>query len=91
MGFNVFFSISIYIVLCILVGFSIKVYINTIILNKNFKKQYLKLKEVFKIENDKNDVIKQQLLLVDNLYESLFNRLFRITKELLLIQKEYFY
>tara|TARA_R110002049_G_scaffold134016_3_gene293420 strand:- start:3243 stop:3518 length:276 start_codon:yes stop_codon:yes gene_type:complete len=91
MGFNVFFSISIYIVLCILVGFSIKVYINTIILNKNFKKQYLKLKEAFKIENDKNDVIKQQLLLVDNLYESLFNRLFRITKELLLIQKEYFY
>lgn len=87
MDVNLVFSILIYVLVFILIAFIIKVYISTLVLNKNLTEQNFRLTETLKKEEDMQDVIMQKTLLVDSFSESFFNRLFKITKELLLAQK----
>ena len=87
MDFNLFFIIVIYVLISILIGFIIKVYIDTIGINKKGELEYLKLVNHFTLENEKLQISNQKIILVEDLNKSLFNRIFKIAKDLLSLQK----
>ena len=84
---NSLFTIVIFLLVSILVFFSIKVYIDTLVVEKKGNFEYLKLKDAFTIETKRNQINQQKISLVDELNESLFSRLFKIAKDLLSLQK----
>lgn len=81
------FSIFIYLLTITLIGFIIKVYKNTHIIKEKGSQKHMLLEKQYVLEKSKSGMNTEQLKLVDNLHQSLFNRLFIITKEILLLQK----
>jgi len=87
MGFNYVFIWVIYALVFVLVLFVIK----TIFQNKYLKKAAIKseliLQENLFQESNKLEKAKQKLLLVEDLHHTLFKRFFKITEDILLMQK----
>ena len=82
-----FFSLLIYLFIVVSVAFVVKAYLDTQTIKENTYKNYLLLQEQFVLEKSKSKVNIEKLQLADNLYGLLFKRLFKITKEFLLLQK----
>lgn len=84
--FHILFSLTVYSIVFLLLALICKVYIDvkksSIISNERFND----LNKLIKAEDEKNQQIYQKLVLVNNLHESLFNRLFKITNDILLFQ-----
>lgn len=87
MVFNVLFNITVIILIIVLLVFIIKVYLNTqkdiFIANKQFEN----ITDLIKAETLKNKLTSQKIILINDLHNSLFKRFFKITKEILLLQK----
>ena len=82
-----FFGILIYFLLVVLLAFVVKAYLDTQLIKENKNRNYLVLQEQLLIEKEKCNVNTEKLRLADNLQNSLFTRLFKITKEIILLQK----
>lgn len=81
------FSVIIFILILVLLFFVIKVFTE---IKKDKKKglvTYNKINGLLKSEAFKNKQISQHMVLANNLQATLFKRLFKITKDLLLVQK----
>lgn len=87
MEFNLLFIGFLYLLIIVLVMFSIIIYKNTRSLNKSIKQEHTYLMQNLKIEKVILENNNQKIILVDHFNETFFNRLFQITKELLLLQK----
>ncbi len=87
MVFNLLFNTAIYIIIIFLVIFIIKVYMHTIRLNLIGKEKQVVLEASFNKEKIKSQIINEHVLLANNLEQSIFNRLFEISKELIGLQK----
>lgn len=74
-----------------LIGFliiiCIKIIINSLFLNKLVDRNYETLSNHLHIEMESFEKNKEKIELVDQLHQTLFNRLFQITRELLVFQK----
>jgi N-acetylneuraminic acid mutarotase len=86
---NSLFTAVIYFLISILIICIVKVYMNTFSLNKKSELEYLKLVNHFTLEKEKHKINNQKILLIEGLNKSLFNRLFKIINELILLQKSY--
>lgn len=80
-------NMLIYFLLAVLICFIIKIWCNTLFLKKRAYIRYLALKENIQKEERKYDVYTEKVLLIDELHNTLFNRLLQITKDFILIQK----
>ena len=74
----------------VLILASVKIFFNNLNYNKLVGGDYKILSDNLKIEMDSFQKNKEKVELVDQLHETLFNRLFQITRELLLVQKMMF-
>lgn len=90
MEFNLLFIGFLYVLISILVMFSIVIYKNTRSLNKTIKQEHTFLMENLRIEKVILENNNQKVILVDHFNETFFDRIFQITKELLLLQKMIF-
>ncbi|GAA4893003.1 hypothetical protein GCM10023311_16820 [Flaviramulus aquimarinus] len=82
-----FFSILIYLLLAVLLAFIVKAYWDTQAIKENAFRNHLLLEEQLVLENNKSKMNIEKLYLSDNLQKSVFKRLFKITKDILLLQK----
>lgn len=87
MELNLFFNCFIIILIGVLIFFNIKTYIDTIQSTKNSKQSYSKLVSDFVNEEKKHEINSRSLILLDELHNNLFERLFKITRDILLTQK----
>ena len=87
MELNLFFNWFIIVLIGVLGFFNIKTYIDTIRSTKKSKQTYSKLVSDFVNEEKKHEINSQNLILLDELHNDLFNRLFKITRDILLMQK----
>lgn len=87
MGFNYLFIWAIYALVFVLTLFVIKAVFQTTHLKKTANKNYLILEENLLQENSKLEGAKQKVLLIEELHKTLFNRLFKITTDVILMQK----
>lgn len=87
MELNLFFNWFIIVLIGVLGFFNIKTYIDTIWSTKKSKQTYSKLVSDFVNEEKRHEVNSQNLILLDELHNDLFNRLFKITRDILLMQK----
>jgi hypothetical protein len=81
------FTSAIYILVFVLGLFSIKICLDMVSLLKTANKSCLTLEKSIEDKKQKHQIFKHQILLVDQLNSSLINRLFQISKDLILIQK----
>ena len=87
MDFNLLFTIIIYFIISIFTYFIIKVYTDTITINKKAEQANLNLQSNYLVEEKKQLLNTQNIILVDDLNKSLSNCHFEIAKQLILIQK----
>jgi hypothetical protein len=87
MELNLFFNCFIIILIGVLIFFNIKTYIDTIQSTKKSKQSYSKLVSDFMSEEKKHEINSRSLILLDELHNNLFERLFKITRDILLMQK----
>tara|TARA_R110002049_G_scaffold71370_2_gene183913 strand:- start:2197 stop:2481 length:285 start_codon:yes stop_codon:yes gene_type:complete len=87
MGIQLVFSVLIYFLIIVLSVLMIKIWYDTLFLNETVEKRCLHLKADIKEKTEKHRIYTEHLLLADELHKSIFNRLFQITKELILMQK----
>ena len=87
MELNLFFNWFIIVLVGVLIFFNIKTYIETLQSTKKSKQTYSKLVNDFVNEEKKHEINSQNLILLDELHNDLFNRLFKITRDILLTQK----
>jgi len=85
--FNFLFNIVILLLVVLVTVFSFKVYFNTMSFNKVSELDAEKLQEAILIQGNKSDLINVKVQLSDDFNRSHMNRLFKITKEILLMQK----
>lgn len=86
MGFD-FFSILIYLLLVVLIYFSLKVFLDTRVMKQNAIKKYLLIEDQLKFEKENTKINIEKIQLSDSLSDSVIKRLFIITREILLLQK----
>lgn len=82
-----FFSIVIYLILIVIIGFVVKAIFGIYDIKKTEYENFVDLLENFDAAKDKSKDIHEKLTLSESFYQSFFQRLFKINKELLLIQK----
>lgn len=87
MEFNLLFNSILILLIVVLILFIIKSFLNIIYINKVGKKNLVLLENEYKIEAAKLKINNQKILLLDRFYNTLFNRLFKITHDFILIQK----
>jgi len=87
MDFNLLFTIIIYLLILIFTCFIVKVYTDFITISKKAKQEYDILQGDLIVEEKKHKIYSQNIILIDNLNESLFNRIIEIAKRLIFIQK----
>jgi hypothetical protein len=87
MDLNLLFSLVLYTLIGVLLLLSFKVFITTKWNDKMFQKNYLNLQEQLVLEKQKQEQIIQKNAYLENYHLSLINKLFEITKELLLTKK----
>lgn len=90
MELNLIFNIAIFLLILILLVCAVKTVLNTKHLNAEAKQNYLKLLKALQVSKEENRVINNKIQLVEALYKTLFNRLFKINTELILAQKLFF-
>lgn len=90
MEIQVVFSMGIYLLVTVLFVFIIKTGVDTLLLNKIGEKYYGTLKQKLKNEQEKHQIYEGHILLINQLNSSLLNRMFQITKDLILVQKMIF-
>ncbi len=71
----------------VLILISVKMVVNNLNLNKLADIYYENLSKKLKAERKLFEKNSQKIILIDDLNEALFKRLFKITKELLFVQK----
>jgi hypothetical protein len=87
MDLNLLFSLVLYTLIGVLLLLSFKAFIITKWNEKVFQKNYLNLQEQLVLEKQKQEQIIQKNAYLENYHLSLINKLFEITKELLLTKK----
>lgn len=87
MDINLLVIWFLFILISVLIAIGIRIIANYLILNKSGKTNYEVLKDNLKNEIETFEKNSQKTVLIDALNETLFNRLFQITRELLLFQK----
>jgi hypothetical protein len=87
MDLNLLFSLVLYVLISILILLSFKTFITTKWNEKVFQENYLNLKEQLVLEKKKQEQVIQKNAYLENYHLSLINKLFEITKELLLTKK----
>ena len=87
MELNLFFNCFVVVLIGVLVYLNFKAYIDTIRSTKHFKQTYSKLASDFLNEEKKQVINSQNLILLDEIHDDLFKRLFKITRDILLMQK----
>jgi len=90
MELNLVFSAVVYLLIFMLSFYIIKIILDIQRINIKGKHKYLNLQKILQISKEKNRIINNKMVLVEGLYETLFNRLFKINTELILIQKLFF-
>lgn len=90
MNINLLFSAVIYLLILVVLIYIIKAIIDLKDLNVKGTYNYLKFKNKLRVLKEENKIINNKIVLVEALYETLFNRLFKINSELILIQKLFF-
>tara|TARA_R110001592_G_scaffold86597_10_gene255671 strand:+ start:830 stop:1117 length:288 start_codon:yes stop_codon:yes gene_type:complete len=76
-----------FVLIVFLIGVSVKKVINNMIFNKLSDRNYRILSDNLKFEMESFQKNSQKIIVIDDLNEILFKRLFTITKELLFLQK----
>lgn len=84
---HIVFTSAIYSFVFILSFFSIKTCLAIASFGKMAQNRILNFEERIKDEKEKLGVFNDKVLLIDSLNASLFNRLFQITKDFILLQK----
>jgi hypothetical protein len=84
---HIVFTSAIYLLVFILSFFSIKTCLEIASFGKMAQKRNLTFEENIKDEKEKLGVFNEQVLLIDSLNASLFDRLFQICKDFILLQK----
>lgn len=74
-------------VIVVLIVVSVKMVVNNLTLNKLADRDYKILSDNLKIEMESFEKNSQKIIVIEDLNETLFKRLFKITKELLFLQK----
>jgi len=87
MELNLLFNIVLILLISVLLLFIIKSFIKTNVINKRGKNNLVVLDNKYRLELEKCKLNNQNILLLDDLYVSLFSRVFKITQDLILIQK----
>jgi len=87
MELNLIFSVVVYSLVFLLLFCIIKVILDTKRLNNKEKNNCLNLQKALQISNRESEIINNKILLVEGLYKMLFNRVFKITREIVLLQK----
>jgi hypothetical protein len=87
MDLNLLFSLVLYVLISILILLSFKTFITTKWNEKVFQENYLNLKEQLVLEKKKQEQVIQKNAYLENYHLSLINKLFEITKKLLLTKK----
>lgn len=87
MEFNLFFNWFILTLIGVFGFFNIKTYTEIRRINKIAKQKYSRLESDFAYEEKKHEINSQKIILLDELSKNLFNRLFKITRDILLMQK----
>lgn len=81
------FSIVIFVLILVLLIFTIKIYFETKEVKEKGVEKYNEISDIIKSEIFKNKQISQNLILAEDLQTSLFNCFFKITEDLLFVQK----
>ncbi|WP_338357294.1 hypothetical protein [Yeosuana marina] len=76
-----------FVLIVFLIGVSVKKVINNMTFNKLSDRNYRILSDNLKFEMESFQKNSQKIIVIDDLNETLFKRLFTITKELLFLQK----
>ncbi|MFL0352031.1 hypothetical protein [Xanthomarina sp. GH4-25] len=87
MDFNLVFSVVLYSLIGLLLLFSFRTFIVTKWNVKVFQENHLRLQKQLVIEKQKQELCVQKNMYLDNYNGLLLNKLFEITKELLLTKK----
>lgn len=87
MELNLFFNYLILIFIVLFVFFAIKSYAETLQTAKTAKQTYSRLLRDFVNEEKKHKINSQNIILLDELHSIMFKRLFKITRDILFIQK----
>lgn len=87
MEFHLFFNWFILVLIGVFGVFNIKTYTETRRINKIGKQKYSRLESDFAYEEKKHEINSQNLILLDELHKDLFKKLFKITREILIVQK----
>lgn len=85
--FNYLFVRAIYTLVLILILFVIKTVVHGISLKKTWDENCIVLQKNLVTEQIKLDNNKEKLQLVEDLHKTLFNRLFKITRDIIIMQK----
>lgn len=90
MELNLIFSAIIFLMIVVLLSCIIKTVLDTKHFNVEAKNSYSNLLESLQNSKKENKIINNKIVLVEGLYKTLFNRLFKINTELILAQKLFF-
>jgi hypothetical protein len=87
MEFYLFFNCFILVLIGVFVVFNIKTYTETRRINIIAKQKCSRLESDFAYEEKKHEINSRNLILLDELHKDLFEKLFKITRDILLVQK----
>lgn len=87
MDFNYLFIWVIFIPVLVLMIYVVKTIYDTSHLKKTINNNFIVLQKKILHENAKLEKNREKLLLVEDLHQTLFNRLFKITRDIILLQK----
>lgn len=87
MNLNLIFISTIFLIIVVLLGCIIKTILDTKHLNIEANRNYLNLLKALQVSKKENKIINNKMVLIEGLYKTLFNRLFKINTELILAQK----
>ncbi len=90
MELNLIFSAIVYLLILVLLVCIVKVILDIQDLSIKGKGNHLNLQKALQTSKEENKMLNNKISLIVGLYETLFNRLFIINKELILVQKLFF-
>jgi hypothetical protein len=84
-----YFDFAIYALIFLFLVFIIVTYVQTIKLIKLGEKNHLILKEHLSTEEKKSQINSEYILMLDNLNQTMYNSLFRINREIIMLYKHF--
>ncbi len=87
MNFNSLFIVLIYALIFVLLVWIVKVKMQTETCTKMAQAKFLSLQNNFTVQEKKQKRSNEDIIMIENFYDSLLSHLFKITKEILLVQK----